>query len=268
MLFEAEVGKVNGISREMSLQTVLFVSAIILSSCGALPTDAGMEKGADRESGAGESNGESLQCPDSLGNKRILVDASHDGGVWWFPQSWTFDPNLHHQGWRLAHRFRECGYEVEELGRGTVVTDSILLSYSIVIRAGKYGAYREAELNAYERYVSRETTLILLSEGLGEGETDPVAGRIGLHFVGSFMGQVTEFGTHPITEGERSIPYFTSSGLLEFDESRVTVLGRLQGVPVMGLLKGYPAKIFFMGDTNSLETVPQPLVDNLMAWGF
>jgi len=36
--------------------------------------------------------------------RRVLVDASRDGGVWWFPQ-WEqggFDPNLDHQGQKLA----------------------------------------------------------------------------------------------------------------------------------------------------------------------
>ena len=32
--------------------------------------------------------------------------------------------------------------------------------------------------------------------------------------------------------------------------------------------EGRRAKVFFIGDTNSLEFIPQPLVDNLVAWGF
>ena len=196
------------------------------------------------------------------------MDASHDGGVWWFPQSFPFDPDQDHQGRHLAEHFRERGYTVDELGRGSVVTDSILRGYGIVIRAGKYGAYRAEELDAYEGYVSCETTLILLGEYLREGETDPPAERLGLHFAGVYRGDVTDIEPHPITEGVVSIPYLTGSALVEFDSSRVTILGRLEGLPVMGLLRGYAAKVFFMGDTNTLQPVPRPLVDNLMAWGF
>jgi len=207
-------------------------------------------------------------CPDLDAAGRILVDASHDGGVWWFPQVYPFDPEQDHQGKALADHFRECGYAVDELGRGTTVTDSILRGYHIVIRAGKFGAYQASELDAYEEYLSCETTLILLGEFLRDGQTDPVAERLGLHFGGVYRGTVTDISAHPITEGVASVPYFTGSALLEFDPSRVTVLGRLDGLPVFGILHGYAAKVFFMGDTNTLELVPQPLVTNLMAWGF
>lgn len=258
----------SGIHRGNSLHAILFLFAFSLSACGVLPADLDLEEGTETGLWPGGSGGGPSSCPFYPGNKRVLVDASHDGGAWWFPQTWPFDPGLDHQGMRLAERFRECGYEVDELARGTVVTDSILLAYAIVIRAGKFGGYQESELKAYERYLSREATLVLLSEFLREGQIDPVAEMMGLHMGGSLMGQVTDFEPHAITEGVGSIPYITGSGLVEFDESRVTVLGRLQGIPVMGLLHGYRARIFFLGDTNSLETVPQPLVDNLMVWGF
>ena len=49
----------------------------------------------------------------------------------------------------------------------------------------------------------------------------------------------------------------------------ITVLGWLDsGQPVMGVVAHPKAKIFFLGDTNELEQVPQPLVDNLLRWGF
>ena len=51
--------------------------------------------------------------------------------------------------------------------------------------------------------------------------------------------------------------------------NEATILGWLNGtVPVMGVVTSYPAKIFFIGDINGIEQVPQPFVDNLIAWGF
>ena len=255
-------------SRSILLFTVLFC----LSACETLPTDPALE-GEDQAGwpeGAepGQATEASGVCPGPETAGRILVDASHDGGVWWFPQTYPFDPQLDHQGRALAEYFRQRGYTVDELGRGRVVTDSILRGYPVVIRAGKFGAYQEAELDAYEAYLSCETTLILLGEFLRDGQTDPVAERLGLHFGGLYRGTVTDFGAHPITEGVTSVPYLTGSALLDFDPDRVTVLGRLDGLPVFGLLHGFAARVFFMGDTNTLEIVPQPLVANLMAWGF
>jgi hypothetical protein len=38
------------------------------------------------------------------------------------------------------------------------------------------------------------------------------------------------------------------------------------GEPVMGLQESHKARIFFIADVNGLETMPQPLVDNLINW--
>ena len=47
------------------------------------------------------------------------------------------------------------------------------------------------------------------------------------------------------------------------------MLGRLPtGEAVMGVLASGPATIFFIGDANCIQQVPQPLVSNLVAWGF
>lgn len=79
---------------------------------------------------------------------RILVDASHDGGVWWFPQAGTFYSDSAHQGKELADYLRSLGYEVTEVPRGWEVTDSLLSSFTMVIRTGEWGSYRDSELDA------------------------------------------------------------------------------------------------------------------------
>ena len=200
---------------------------------------------------------------------RILVDASHDGGVWWYPQHESFYPDSAHQGKALADYLRSLGYEVTEVPRGWPITDSLLGSFTMVIRASEWGAYRESELEAYKNFVSREAALILLSDHRNTDARDELAEMLGVTFTGVASGSVTEFADHAITEGVWELPYVGGAYVSAFDPEDVEILGWLDGeVPVMGLIKSYRAKVFFMGDTNGIEGIPQPFVDNLLEWGF
>jgi hypothetical protein len=240
--------------------------ALVLASCGTSPTASTYEEGALEPKGElGESTQE---CPVPQAKNRILVDASHDGGVWWFPQEGPFDPAWYHQGSALAGHFRQRGYTVQELGRGEEITGPLLAGYGIVVRVGKSGSYKVSELEAYEDYVGCDATLLLLGEFMGDGARDPLAERLGLVFTGSISGTVTEFEPHAITTGVTDLPFIAGSFLSQHDPSTVQVLGRLNGHPVMGIRSGYAAKVFFLGDSNGIQLVPQPLVDNLLAWGF
>ncbi len=49
-------------------------------------------------------------CLDPRIKRHILIDASHDGGVWWFPQSGPFSPGAPHQGKALADHLRGLGH--------------------------------------------------------------------------------------------------------------------------------------------------------------
>src|ERR1041384_4886026 len=54
---------------------------------------------------------------DDSGLPRVLVDASRDGGVWWFPQVAPFSGTDAHHGQALADAVRSLGFVVEELPR-------------------------------------------------------------------------------------------------------------------------------------------------------
>jgi hypothetical protein len=206
--------------------------------------------------------------PDSILETRILVDASNDGGVWWFPQSGPFVPGEDHQGRMLAEYLRSWGYEVEELARGALVTDSMLAAYKYVIRAGEWGSAHASELEAYARFVEREATLILLSDHRNTDRHDELAEMLGVVFSGGVDGTLS-VAPHAITTGAEGVYYGFGAFLASYDSTKVEVLGWVNdSLPVMGTLKSTRAKVFFMGDTNTLEWVPQPLVDNLIAWGF
>lgn len=151
---------------------------------------------------------------------RILVDASKDGGAWWFPQFGEFDPELPHQGKCVADYLRSLGYTVTELPRlaydpitlkpyTPVITLELLREYSLVIRPGQYEVYSGAELNAYYRYVTEGGRLLLLSgywntraADWTPAKFDQVASVFGIRFAGIARGAslLNTLKEHPITD--------------------------------------------------------------------
>lgn len=210
-----------------------------------------------------------MTCPDSGLAGRILVDASRDGGVWWSPQAGTFDPGAAHQGEQLAAYLRGRGFIVDELPRGRIVSDTLLSTYQGVIRAGQYGSYTAGELEGYDWFLDCGRTLILLGEFLQDGGRDGLAEHLGIPLRGRVTGVVTSFGEHPITQDVDFLGFNMGSMILEPVPTGITVLGRLDsGEAVMGLFAHPKSRVFFLGDVNEVELVPQPLVDNLIRWGF
>lgn len=222
---------------------------------------------------------------------KILIDASKDGGVWWFPQSAEtgFSSDIDHQGKQLADYLRIRGYEVNELSRGTIITDDLLNQYDKVIRAGGFGDYTTSEIEAYKHFINRASSLMLLQDHLLNFPNDNLSEYLGVQFAGGLGGNITEFATDSITAGVTSLNYVFGSVVLNANkDSSITILGsfdssvyfdrNVNGVfdngdisspAVMGTLNSYPnCRIFFIGDMNLLETVPQPFVDNLIHWAF
>jgi len=64
--------------------------------------------------------------------RKILVDATKDGGIWWFPQDGLFEETEPHQGERLADYMRSRGNIVMELGRDALITSELLGEYAAV----------------------------------------------------------------------------------------------------------------------------------------
>lgn len=198
----------------------------------------------------------------------ILIDASRDGGVWWFPQADSFSVSRPHQGQALADDLRSRGYEVEELGRGVEVTDALLSQYDKVIRAGMLGTYTASELSAYDRYVSRaDAKLVLIPHFLRPGQIDLVAQSIGLPMEGMHSGVMSPVGATGIVNGVGPLSFGPGSAVGPNPGAAITPLGTLQdGRVVMGLVTSHPAEIMFLGDLRLLELVPEPLVSNVLTW--
>jgi hypothetical protein len=209
--------------------------------------------------------------------KTVLIDPTHDGGTWWFPQKGStpeeFKPAEPHQGRAFAEYLRARGYTVTELGRGATMSPDSMMTYSVIVRAGYYydarhPGYSTADLDAYANYTACPRTLVLLAEFMRDGRTDDLANHFGIALDGNITGMIDELTAHPVTDGVTSLPYIAGSYLSSETNPAVQVLGRAAGKAVLGLLTGRAAKVLFIGDVNGLQSMPQPFVANLVAWGF
>lgn len=193
----------------------------------------------------------------------VLVDASRDAGVWWAPQSGTFDPSQPHQGKDLADYMRGQGMQVTELSNPSEVTCALLSQYQLVMVANGCGSYSGSELAAYSQYVSNGGRLVLLAEfACALGNLPPT---FGLGFSGVINGPITTFNAHPITAGVAELPFIFGGAVVAAPPS-ATTLGFIGGTPVMGIMSFGSGQVFYVGDTNGIEGVPQPFVDNLLGY--
>ncbi len=269
------------VSNHHALLVLLAAAAI---SCGGAttPTENAPSSSSPPPDGGGVPittfiSAPSAGCP-AVHSKSVLVDPSHDGGVWWFPQAAAtpegFNPNDAHQGRALAQYLRAQGYTVTELGRGATLPTDSMRTYATVVRAGYYydsshPGYSAADIAAYRAYLNCPRTLVLLSEFLPEGRRDVLADSLGIRLTGNITSTITDFTRHELTTGVSAVPFIAGSFLESGSDAAIQVLGRLPtGESVMGVLVKGDGKVFFIGDTNGMQEVPQPLVQNLVSWGF
>jgi len=226
--------------------------------------------------------------PDPVANKcKVLIDASRDGGGWWFPQSQLdgFSSINYHQGQQLANALATAGYSVHELPRGAVLDDSILADYFIIIRAGASENYTASELAAYKKVIEQGTNLILFSDQKKNGLTDDLEKYLGLYFWGDAVGTITKFAKHTMTNGMTAYNYPHGAVLTPSNNTNIELLGWLSntdyadynyngvqdfneptGMPVMGILHHPTSNIFFIADINTFEIDPYTFVNNLKTW--
>jgi hypothetical protein len=217
---------------------------------------------------------------------RVLVDASRDGGVWWFPQTVWFDPTRPHQGKGLADHLRSHGYLVDELSRTSNIISALSQPYDIVIRAGGGGSYTTEEISAYQKYVNTGGRLLLLADHSAHAPSDGVAESFGIQFGGVTRGtnRLTRYAPHPITTGAGSLFYNGGSAVLGYSPL-ARIVGNLSpttyldlnnngvqdaGEPIapnaLGVMGRGTGRIVFCGDVNLWEMLPQPLLNNVLAW--
>ena len=200
---------------------------------------------------------------------RVLVDASKDGGGWWFPQSEPFDPSAPHQGRDLADYMRSRGLEVDELHRGAEITEELLARYHLVILPGAFSSFAPSELQAYESYIAREDTRLLIAGTVTPGVgLQAVTGLMGLELEGvPGVRTLIPLGGSPLTEGVSPQPFYYGAAISGAPSGALVPLGHIEdGRVVWAEVISRPGGIVYFGSLLTLEQVPQPLVSNLVDW--
>ncbi|WP_258104541.1 hypothetical protein [Marinoscillum sp. MHG1-6] len=218
---------------------------------------------------------------------KILIDASHDGGIWWYPQSSTtgFDPNAYHQGKSFAETIRAKGFEVYELGRGIALTEEILSGYDLIVRIGGYQGYMLSELQAYEKVLKDSTRMMLFSDHKSYVQFDGLEDMLGLQLKGGVNGVIATYQEHPMTNNMAKMGYIAGCIVTNEDNPAINIIGRLReedfwdqnnngikdageiGAPaVIGTVNYANQDIFFIGDSNGLLMQPEPFVTNMIDW--
>jgi hypothetical protein len=182
---------------------------------------------------------------------RALVDASKDGGLWWFPQySGTgFDANRDHQGKAMADSMRARGWEVTELHRGEIITREKLKGFDIIIRPEPYCTYSTSEAIAYREAVAAGARLFLM--GSAAGYDDQVAAIFGLRFGGNRHISLEQIIPHPLTAGIEwlAIPWVTA---MEVPRGSAVLAWGADGDPVLGYYCYSAGYVLFMGTSSGV----------------
>ncbi len=228
---------------------------------------------------------------DNSRSEIILFDASHCGGVWWFPQydSIGYNKDEYHQGKILADYIRSKGFKVDELARGHELTDSLLNQYDLVIRVGGYIEYTPKELEIYTKFIKKSHRFVLISEFLGSNKTDNLADELNIPLRGSAKGSIYKFADTLITKGQiQPLYYMAGSAIIDttFDPSMIylawldsntfvdlnnnEIKDSIEpvGTPIMGIKIIDSTYILFTGDLNYLEMKPNFIIDNMINWAF
>ena len=193
---------------------------------------------------------------------RVLIDASKDGGLWWFPQGRNgFDSNTHHQGKALADLMRSKGWEVIELGRGEVITVDKLRDVDVMVRIPAWSDYSSEEVVAYRDSVMGGTRLLLM----GGYKNDLLAEIFGLRFDSlNRFAAVRQWIPHPLTENVAGKD-FSWTSIKEAPQNAVLLAWLNYGVadarPVLGYLPYGSGYVVFVGQA---DITPNSLFSSLI----
>ncbi|MEY4484206.1 MAG: hypothetical protein RL693_1658, partial [Verrucomicrobiota bacterium] len=198
---------------------------------------------------------------------KIVVDASRDGGTWWFPQEKKiFDPGKPHKGKFFADYLRKVSQEMIEIAPGETVVDQFKEA-TLVVRFNAYGPpYREEEVTAYKDYVMKGGSVLLVYGAPLKGSADAVADELGVKFGQAAQTPfIKKWANHPITTGLKDVPFMTGSVISGFPESATQLATMANGQSIFGMAPVGKGKIIYLGSFAPLIGMSQPFTERVVA---
>lgn len=193
---------------------------------------------------------------------RVVIDASHDGGAWWFPQGPEFDPLRPHQGSVLAEYLKRRGWEVVEVPRGAEIANQFR-NAAIVVRMNRFEGYETSEVAAYRSFVGNGGRLLLVQGYVrdGEAENDAVARRFGVRFEG-MISEPTMRG-YASMRGVDDVVFQIGSIVVKYPKSTRPLAYLGNDRLVMGTFRHGRGRVIFLSSVAPILRVPQPLTRRL-----
>jgi hypothetical protein len=197
---------------------------------------------------------------------QVVIDASHDGGAWWFPQGPPpFDPKKPHQGVALADYLKGRGWQVIEIQRETKISNQLKRA-AIVVRIGEWGTYERSEVAAYREFVRNGGRLLLLQGYVRDEqvENDAVAEQFGVRFEGIVSGHVFRAANAgAFTLDFIEVSYQIGSVVVKSPKSTQPLAYLNDGRLAMGVFRYGRGRVVFLSSVFPILNVPQPFARQL-----
>jgi hypothetical protein len=195
---------------------------------------------------------------------RIVIDASRDGGAWWFPQGPPpFDPQKPHQGVLLANYLKGRGWKVIEIPRETKITGQFK-GATMVVRFNKWGGYDASEVMAYREFVRNGGRLLILQGYVrdAEAENDGVARQFGIHFQG--MVEADEMRRAKGVSPDYNSTVYRIGSIVDQYPQATRPLARIDdGRLVMGTFRFGWGRIIFLSSVFPVLQAPELFINQL-----
>lgn len=196
---------------------------------------------------------------------KIIIDASRDGGTWWFPQKGKkIKSSKPHEGKALADYLKTLSPKVEEIEPGEIITNR-LKNASVVVRFNSNGKpYSTEEATAYKDYVENGGRVLLVFSTPIKGSSDAVADNLGIR-----AGQtaqtpfIKKWAKHPITVGLKNVPFGVGSVISGYPESSIQLGMMTNGQSIFGMATVGEGKVIYLGSYATLLALSQPLTERI-----
>jgi len=229
--------------------------------------------------------GESVTIVPDTPLTNILIDASHGGGAWWYPQGVNCNPESYHQGRGFANELSAHKYSVYESCREEVIDPKQFKELALLVVADGYRAFSKSEADRVLEYLSDGGNVLLMLDHGAPLNNRETWSALGLEFYKTNVNDVIiNFETHKVAYGMPATLATRGVSAISSDGKGIDVIARLSSDtyldlnfngtldandrvnPIfMGAIEYGKGKLVFCGDVNLWQR-DMTLIRNTMSW--